>query len=118
MFPMATASTPALPRVLREATSQVRDLLLWSVQEIWRRATHFVSEVDTSVMLWMVPFWAFMLRVVVVKVRLQRVVGLTRVRRVRVAVRFSIGSGRFVDWLGTRASTYGWLALYCYDVFD
>lgn len=69
MFPMATASTPALPRVLREATSQVRDLLLWSVQEIWRKATHFVSAVETSVMLWMVPFWAFMVEGVVVKVR-------------------------------------------------
>jgi hypothetical protein len=47
-------------------------------------------------MLWMVPFWAFIVEGVVVKVRRLRLEvvwrGLLRERRERIAVRFSIGS--------------------------
>jgi hypothetical protein len=69
-----------------------------------------VSDVETSVMLWMVPFWAFMVEGVVVKVRWRLGVvriGSLRVRKERVAVRFSIAFGKGVGLAEDRGvSTY------------
>ena len=48
---LATASTPAEPRVLRVATSQVRGLPTWSTYSIFLRATHLESVVKRSVTL-------------------------------------------------------------------
>lgn len=50
MLPIATASMPDLPRVLREAISQIRDLPVWSTYSIFLRVAHFASLVGRSVM--------------------------------------------------------------------
>ena len=49
-MPIATASMPDLPRVLREAISQIRDLPVWSTYSIFLRVAHFASLVERSVM--------------------------------------------------------------------
>lgn len=45
---MATASTPALPRVLRVATSHVRAAPTWSTYSIFLSVTHLASLGDSS----------------------------------------------------------------------
>src|SRR5437868_4883025 len=58
-LPIATASTPALPRVFLDATSHVRSHPSWSIYSIFLSSTHFASAEERSVVLLMRGSWVF-----------------------------------------------------------
>lgn len=60
MVVMATASTLDVPRVLREADSQMRGLPVWSLQDIFWNSIHFASEEGRGSMFVILGSWGML----------------------------------------------------------